>query len=103
MVTQWGMTDSLGPRVYGEREDMIFLGREITQQRDYSDEKAILIDKEIDALIAEALAKAENIVKEHCAAMDRIAEYLLKNETIEREQFSEIVGFPHANTNIKNA
>jgi len=100
MVTQWGMSEKLGPRVYGEREDMIFLGREITQSRDYSESKAELIDQEVDALIKQALETATRIVSENKPAMDRMAEYLIKNETIERDEFAKVVGLPPAN--IKN-
>ncbi len=97
MVTQWGMSDVLGPRVYGEREDMIFLGREITENRDYSESKAELIDKEIDSLIMQGLETAMRIVSEQREAMDRIGAYLMKHETIEREEFSQVVGFPPKN------
>ncbi len=97
MVTQWGMSDALGPRTYGQREDMIFLGREIHEERDYSEAKAELIDKEIDTLIKDGLATATNLISKYRDAMDRIAEYLIAHETIEREQFAEIVGLPPAN------
>lgn len=97
MVTQWGMSESLGPRTYGHREDMIFLGREIHEERDYSESKAEIIDKEIDVLISEAFATAMQLVEKNREAMDRVANHLVKNETIEREQFETIVGFPPAN------
>jgi cell division protease FtsH len=101
MVTQWGMSDELGPRVYGEREDMIFLGREIHENRDYSENKAVVIDREIDRLIQAGLQLAKKIISENREAMDRIGERLLKQETLEREQFMETVGLPPANP--KNA
>ncbi len=97
MVTQWGMSDVLGPRTYGAREDMIFLGREIHEERDYSESKAEMIDKEIDVLIKEALKTANEFINGHKEAMDKIASYLTEHETIEREQFSEVVGFPPVN------
>jgi cell division protease FtsH len=97
MVTQWGMSSKLGPRVYGEQEDMIFLGREIHENRDYSDDKAVLIDSEIDALIAQGLATAKKLIKEHTDAMNRIGERLLAKETLEREEFLETVGITPAN------
>jgi cell division protease FtsH len=101
MVTQWGMSDVLGPRSYGHREEMIFLGREIQETRDYSEEKAVLIDKEIDALIKQGLDTAIKIVTDNRAAMDRIADHLVKHEIIERDDFEKVVGFPPANPKAK--
>lgn len=101
MVTQWGMSDALGPRTYGKREDMIFLGREIHEERDYSEEKAVLIDKEIDVLIKQGLETATKIITDNRAAMDRIAEHLMKHETIERDEFEKVVGMPPLNPKAK--
>ncbi len=97
MVTQWGMSDILGPRTYGERQDMIFLGREIQETRDYSEEKAQLIDKEIDALIRDGLATAKKLIADHRDAMDRICGHLIAKEIIERDEFEAVVGLPPAN------
>jgi cell division protease FtsH len=101
MVTQWGMSDVLGPRAYGHREEMIFLGREIQETRDYSEDKAVLIDKEIDALIKQGLETATKIITDNRAAMDRIADHLVKHEIIERDDFEKVVGFPPANPKAK--
>ncbi len=101
MVTQWGMSDALGPRAYGEHSEMIFLGREISEHKDYSESKAELIDKEIDALIQGGLASATALLTQHRETLDRLAEYLVKHETIERDEVERIVGFPPANA--KNA
>ena len=97
MVTQWGMSPELGPRVYGEREDMIFLGREIHENRDYSESKANTIDVEIDRLINEGLAKAKELIANNRDAMDRIVEKLIVVETLEREAFNQAIGLPPAN------
>jgi cell division protease FtsH len=97
MVTQWGMSDELGPRVYGEREDLIFLGRDIHEQRDYSESRAEMIDKAIDLLIKEALATAMKVVSEQREAMDRVAKHLIEKETIERDEFPKVVGFEAKN------
>ncbi len=97
MVTQWGMSEALGPRVYGQREEMIFLGREIHESRDYSENRSELIDKEIDRLIQDGLATATRLIQDHRDAMDRIAAHLVQHETIERDIFTEVVGFPPAN------
>lgn len=101
MVTQWGMSDVLGPRAYGKREDMIFLGREIHEERDYSEAKAELIDKEIDALIRQALETATRLIEKNREAMDKVAKHLTEHETIEREEFEKVVGMPPANPKSK--
>ncbi len=104
MVTQWGMSDKLGPRVYGEQEDMIFLGREIHENRDYSEVKSTLIDQEIDALISQGLATAEKLISENREAMDRIVAELLEKETLERDAFAKAIGLPSANLrNVQKA
>jgi cell division protease FtsH len=92
MVTQWGMSEELGPRTYGTHEDMIFLGREIHENRDYSEKIAEKIDKEIDRLIDDGLKTAHELLKKHTEAVDRIVAKLLKDETIERDAFNETVG-----------
>ena len=101
MVTRWGMSEKLGPRSYGEQQDMICLGRDIHENRDYSEQKATIIDEEIDHLISAGLATAMKIISENRVAMDKIATELLAKETIERATFLEVVGIPPAN--IKNA
>lgn len=97
MVTQWGMSDELGPRIYGEQEDMIFLGREIHENRDYSETIAVKIDKEIDAIIKNALDTATEIISKNKEAMTRVADVLMEKETLEREAFYEALGIPPAN------
>ena len=98
MVTQWGMSEKLGPRTYGEQEDMIFLGREIHENRDYSEDKAVVIDKEIDQLIGDGLATATKLIAAHKDAMENVANRLLTEETLEREAFLKAIGLPDANT-----
>ncbi|MFA5129857.1 MAG: ATP-dependent zinc metalloprotease FtsH [Patescibacteria group bacterium] len=97
MVTQWGMSDKLGPRVFGEQEDMIFLGREIHENRNYSEHTAEIIDNEVDRLIDEALVVATNIIEEHKADIDRVTDILLEKETLERKAFYDALGIPPAN------
>jgi cell division protease FtsH len=97
MVMQWGMSDKLGPRVYGEQEDLIFLGREIHENRNYAEKTAELIDAEIDRLIEEALETAKKIINQNRDAIDRVVDRLLKTETLEREAFYEAIGLPPAN------
>jgi len=101
MVTQWGMSDVLGPRIYGEQSDMIFLGREIHENRDYSEAVAMKIDQEIDAIISNSLKTAASIIEKNKDAMTRFADILIKKETLEREEFYEALGIAPANP--KNA
>ncbi|MBE7525117.1 ATP-dependent zinc metalloprotease FtsH [Patescibacteria group bacterium] len=97
MVTQWGMSDALGPRTYGEQEDLIFLGREIHENRDYSEKTAEKIDAEIDRLISDALETAKRILETHRDRVNGVVQKLLVSETLEREQWLETVGLPPAN------
>jgi cell division protease FtsH len=101
MVTQWGMSEVLGPRIYGQQEDMIFLGREIHENRDYSESIALKIDHEIDAIIKHGLDTATDIISKNKEAMTRVADILIKEETLERGAFYEALGIPPANP--KNA
>lgn len=91
MVTQWGMSEELGPRTYGAREDMIFLGREIHENRDYSEKVAETIDAEINKLIEQGLKRATELLKKHKDAIDRIVASLVERETIERDEFTKVV------------
>jgi cell division protease FtsH len=97
MVTQWGMSDTLGPRTYGEQEDMIFLGREIHENRNYSEKVAERIDAEVDRIINEGLEKAKRLITAHRDVVERVTDKLLEKETLEREEFYAVVGLPPAN------
>ena len=92
MVTRFGMSKKLGPRTFGKREEMVFLGREISEQRDYSDSVAEQIDDEVHALINGAYRTATRILNEHKATLEHISNYLIENETIEEEQVADIFG-----------
>ena len=91
MVTRYGMS-KLGPRTFGKHEDMIFLGRDIHEQRDYSDKTAEEIDKEIIGLIEEAKAKSKKVIDENKEKMDKMVAVLMEKETIEQEEIEEILG-----------
>ncbi len=91
MITRFGMSDVLPPRTYGEHEEMIFLGKEIHSQRDYSEKIAIQIDDEVASLIQNGRAQAEKVIREQRAKMDKVVEVLLKNETIEKEEFAALM------------
>ena len=82
MVCEWGMSD-MGPLSYGKREEQIFLGREISQHRDYSEATAIRIDQSVRRFVDEGYAKARQIIESHHDAMVRIAEALLVREVLD--------------------
>ncbi len=90
LITEYGMSDILGPRTFGKKEELIFLGREITEQRDYSEKIAETIDKEISRFISEAVKKAEEIIKTNRNKMEKIVAILLEKETIEYNEFESI-------------
>ena len=94
MVTRFGMSKKLGPRTFGKREELIFLGREISEQRDYSDSVAEQIDDEVHSLISGAYQTAMRILKDHRPRLDHISNYLMENETIEEDQFPDIFDNP---------
>ncbi|MEQ1604457.1 MAG: ATP-dependent zinc metalloprotease FtsH [Pyrinomonadaceae bacterium] len=94
MVCEYGMS-SLGPLAYGKKEEQIFLGREISQHRDYSEDTAIKIDQEVQKIINEQYALAETIIKDNRDAMVRLAEALLEFETLDGVQIRRVVaGLP---------
>jgi cell division protease FtsH len=91
IVTRYGMS-KLGPRTYGDHEEMVFLGREIHERRDYSEKTAQEIDGEIDFFLGEAKTAAETILKDHQEMLENVAQALLAKETLEHEAFLAIVG-----------
>jgi cell division protease FtsH len=94
MVTRLGMSETLGPMVYGQKEELIFLGREISEQRDYSEAIAEQIDREVRKLVNEAFDRSRAILREHRDALDRIATRLLEVETISRDEFEQLFPSP---------
>jgi len=90
MVTRLGMSDQLGPMVYGQKEELIFLGREISEQRDYSEAVAERIDQEVRRLVNEAYMEARRILTQYRQELDAVANKLLEVETLSREEFEAI-------------
>ena len=90
MVTRLGMSEGLGPMVYGQKEELIFLGREISEQRDYSEAIAQQIDQEVRNLVDEAYKLAKKLLTSYRAQLDAVAKKLLEAETITREEFEAI-------------
>jgi cell division protease FtsH len=92
LITDFGMSENLGPRTFGDKEDLIFLGREIHEQRDYSEKVAEKIDEEINHFIQGAVHQATGIVKDKKETMESVVRELLEKETLEKEEFEKIVG-----------
>ncbi len=90
MVTRLGMSKGLGPRVYGKKEELIFLGREISEQRDYSDSVAEQIDEEVMLLVSKAYQRAKETLVKYRAKLDEIAQKLIEVETLTRDEIEEI-------------
>jgi cell division protease FtsH len=90
MVTRLGMSQQLGPMVYGQKEELIFLGREISEQRDYSESVAEEIDSEVRRIVGEAYENAKRILTQYREKLDAVARRLLEVETISRDEFEGI-------------
>lgn len=91
MVRSWGMSEELGPLSYAKDEEQIFLGREIAQHRDYSEETAKKIDKEVTNLANKAYNQARNVLKEHIDILHKLAELLLEKETVKGSELDELI------------
>jgi len=86
MVTRWGMSEKLGPVAYGESEEHIFLGKDFTQRRDFSEATAELIDGEVSKIINECYDRAERILVEHTDQLHLLARTLLERETLDGDE-----------------
>jgi len=90
MVTSLGMSDRLGPRTFGDKQEMVFLGREISEQKDYSDETAKHIDEEVNSIIQQAHKTAGKILTENKSNLKLLAEKLIAQETLEGEELEAV-------------
>ena len=95
MVTRLGMSSEMGPMVYGQKEELIFLGREISEQRDYSESVAEQIDQEVRKLVSDAYIRSRQILSEYRDKLDAVAQRLLEVETISRDEFERIFPPPY--------
>lgn len=91
LVTQYGMSENLGPRTFGKTQEMIFLGREISTEKDYSENLASKIDDEVNGIIGKALFVAKKIISSNKELLKKIAETLIEKETLEQEEFYKII------------
>jgi cell division protease FtsH len=87
MVTRWGMSEKLGPLVYGKKEELVFLGKELGEQRDYSEAIAQDIDAEVRRIVAEAHETARRVLEENREKLDRIANMLIEIEALDQAEF----------------
>jgi cell division protease FtsH len=94
MVTRYGMSDRLGPMIFGQKEEMVFLGREISEQRDYSEAVAQIIDEEVKLIVDEAYERAKAILTENRDKLELVAVRLLEVESIDYEEFLQLLGEP---------
>ncbi|MGQ9535288.1 MAG: ATP-dependent zinc metalloprotease FtsH [bacterium] len=92
MVCEWGMSDKLGPLTYGEKQEEIFLGREIGMHRDYSEETARQIDDEVKNIIQKAESIAEEIIRNNLDKLKKLAEKLLEKEILSGDEIDIIIG-----------
>jgi cell division protease FtsH len=91
MVCEWGMSDKMGPLTFGKQEEQIFLGREIAQHRDYSEQTAEQIDEEVRRFVMEGYNKARSVLEEHADVLTRLAEALLEREVLDANEIAALV------------
>ncbi len=91
MVTEWGMSEKLGPLTFGKKDEHIFLGKEIAKHKDYSEKTAIDIDEEVKRIVLEAYAISKKILAEHYDLLDALAKALLEKETLDGEEIDTLI------------
>ncbi len=91
LVTEFGMSEKLGPQTFGEHEELIFLGREITEQRNYSEKVAQVIDEEVSSFLKGAYTKAKEVIVDQKVKIEALVAVLIEKETIEREDFASLM------------
>ncbi len=92
MITEYGMSDELGPMTYGTRHDQVFLGRDLMRDRDYGEEVAAAIDREARRIVMQQFERAKRILEKHREVLNRIAQQLIEKETLEAEELLDLVG-----------
>ena len=91
MVCEWGMSEKMGPLTYGTKEEQVFLGKDFSQQKNFSDQTAKLIDQEVKALVMSGYEKACEIITEHRDSLEKMALALLDRETLNASEIKEII------------
>jgi cell division protease FtsH len=90
MVTKYGMSNLMGPLQFGQQDEMVFLGRELAEQRDYSEEVAEEIDQEVRRIVDEAYVRVRKLLGENIQKLHNVARALLDDETLNMEEFEEV-------------
>jgi cell division protease FtsH len=98
MVCEWGMSDEMGPLSYGKKEEQIFLGREFATHKDYSEDTAVRIDKEVSRIVSEGYERAKQILSDHVGVLDALAAELLEKEVLNSTQIDQIIGIKSEET-----
>ena len=101
MVCEWGMSEEMGPLTFGKQEEQIFLGREISQRHDYSEETAMKIDAEVKKIVLRSYQQAKDILQEHPEALTRLAETLLEYETLDFDDIEAVIKGEKISKDIK--
>ncbi len=91
MVCEWGMSDNLGPITYGQKEEPIFIGKEIARHKDYSEKTAELIDQEIKSIVETCFEKAKSLIMTNKDKLEKIAQTLLEREVLDRKEIEELL------------
>jgi len=91
MVCEWGMSEKLGPLAYGQRDEEIFLGRQITRHRNFSEQTAVLIDGEIKNIVSHSMDRAETILKDNMDTLHRLAAALLEREILDSSEIDAVI------------
>jgi cell division protease FtsH len=91
MVCEWGMSEKLGPLAYGAKEEELFLGREVTKTRNFSENTAIAIDAEVRSIVTRAMKRADKILKENVKILHRLANALLEREILDSEEIDKVI------------
>jgi cell division protease FtsH len=91
MITKYGMSEKMGPLQFGQQEELVFLGRDLAEQRDYSEEVAEAIDAEVQELVSAAYARVRKLLSENLELLHKVANALLERETLSAEEFREVV------------
>src|SRR5918999_5152084 len=95
MVCEWGMSEAMGPLTFGKKEEQIFLGREIAQHQDYSEDTALRIDQEVKRIVTENYTRAQQVLNENKKQLLDMADALLARETLDAEEIRRIsAGLP---------
>jgi cell division protease FtsH len=92
MVTEWGMSEKLGPLTFGKREEMVFLGKEISQHKDYSEKTAQEIDDEIKSIVRDCHEKSREIIEENIEKLHSLAKVLLEKEVLTGDEIDKVLG-----------